>query len=110
MHFVNDFRSMTPSGDPTQPGICKFGEPRSRNGFDSVGVDNIWNQMDSQNDKDAHGDEASRVAVVEAEGWEGHREGARREARTWVVYIKLVRHWNTPSVISSRRNHERIRR
>ena len=59
MHFVNDFRPMTPSGHPTQPGICKFCKPRTGNGFDSVGVDNIRDKMDGQNGKGARGDDAS---------------------------------------------------
>ena len=75
MHFVNDLRSMTSSGDPTQPGICKFSEPRSGNGFDSVGINNIRNQMDGQGDEGARGDDGSRVVAVEAEGWWRHYEG-----------------------------------
>ena len=75
MHLVNDFRSMTSSGDPTIPEIREFGKPRSRNGFDSVGVDDVRNEMDGQNDEDAHGDDDSRVAVVKAKGWQRHLEG-----------------------------------
>ena len=59
---------MTSSGDPTQPGIGKLGKPRSGDGFDSVGVDDMRNQMDGQNDEGARGDDPSRVAVFEAEG------------------------------------------
>ena len=76
MLFVNDFRSATSSGHPTQPGVRKFGKPGSGNGPDSVGVDDIRNQMDGQNDEGARGDDPSRVAVVEAEGWWRHYEGS----------------------------------
>ena len=76
MHLVDDFRPMTSSGDPTQPGICKFGEPRSRDGFDSVAVDNIWNQMNGQSDDGTRGDDGGRVVVDETEGWGRHYEGS----------------------------------
>ena len=39
-----------------------------------MGVDNIRNEMDSQNDEGAHGDDASRVAAFD--GWRRHYEGS----------------------------------
>ena len=76
MHFMNDFRPIASSGDPTQPGIRKFGGPRSRNGFDSMGVDNIRSEMDGQNGEGGGGDDASRVVAFEAEGRGRHYEGS----------------------------------
>ena len=41
-----------------------------------MGVDNIRNQMDSQNGEGTRGDNTGRVAVFEAEGWGRHHEGS----------------------------------
>ena len=59
---------MTASSHPTQPCIRKFGKPGSGDGSDSVGVDDIRNQMNDQNSEGGCGDDTSTVAVVEAEG------------------------------------------
>ena len=82
---------MTPSDHPTIPEIREFGKPRSGNGFDSEGVDDIRNQMGDQNDEGARGDDDSRVAVVEAEGWRRHCEESwgRREPQWYVPFIHV---------------------
>ena len=100
MHLVNDFRSMASSGHTTIPEIRKFGKPRSRNGFDSEGIDDIRNEMDNENDEGACGDDDSRVTVVEAEGQRRHCEGSwgRLEPRWYATFMSSRRSHNYPVV------------